>query len=161
VLVHFIFWADGLPAKEILLSLLCHGVYATMLHKFPHFDPASPPFIGSCIAVIWEHYQWFDYFAHYHYDILEVAGFFLLIVWMTPFGLAVSLSAGENVLPGGSHKLAAYAPTSTATSAATGGAAYSGSGRSAKSVNVFKYLYDSVVDAKNRLFGVDISKRRV
>jgi Transmembrane adaptor Erv26 len=156
MLVHLIFWADGLPTKEIGLSLLCHIVYATMLRDFPHFDPASLPFIGSCLAVIWEHYQWFDYFAHNHYDMLEVGGFFLLIVWMTPFGLAVSLSAGENVLPGGSHTLAAYAPTSTATSAGV----YYGSS-SEKSVNVFKHLYDRVVDAKNRLFGIDISKRRV
>jgi hypothetical protein len=67
--------------------------------------------------VILNHYLWFNHFSHlsssatnpygYPYSdegssnptFSEIASFFGLCVWLTPFALFVSLSAGENVLP--------------------------------------------------------------
>lgn len=72
--------ADSLPA----LVLLNHWLW------FRHFSapPSSPP----------RHY---NYYAPNESipSFSEVAAFFGLQVWLVPFALFVSLSAGENVLP--------------------------------------------------------------
>ncbi|KAG5986290.1 hypothetical protein E4U43_005578, partial [Claviceps pusilla] len=64
--------------------------------------------------VLVDHYVWFRYFSDFqsrayqrssYYDQVEVpsfsmiASFFGLCVWLVPFALFVSLSAGDNVLP--------------------------------------------------------------
>lgn len=65
--------------------------------------------------VILNHYLWFRHFSatpphhsssHYPYSrdpsiptFTEIASYFGLCVWLVPFALFVSLSAGENVLP--------------------------------------------------------------
>ncbi|TQS31346.1 hypothetical protein Golomagni_08378 [Golovinomyces magnicellulatus] len=71
-------------------------------------------FLLSCILVLADHYVWFRYFsdaqaAAYHqtnyYEPVDVptftmiASYFGLCVWLVPFALFVSLSAGDNVLP--------------------------------------------------------------
>jgi hypothetical protein len=67
----------------------------------------------NLVLVILDHYVWFRHFSDYqtraysriYYDNLvvpsftQVASFFGLCVWLVPFSLFVSLSAGDNVLP--------------------------------------------------------------
>ena len=66
------------------------------------------------VLVILDHYVWFRHFSSYqsraysrsaYYEATDVpsftmvASFFGLMVWLVPFSLFVSLSAGDNVLP--------------------------------------------------------------
>ncbi len=102
------------------------------------------------VLVIANHYLWFRHFSapstsansysNYPYDrpdiptFTEIASYFGLCVWLVPFALFVSLSAGENVLPsmgseyatgdGSSYITPGAAPSGfgSATSAAVGGA---------------------------------------
>ncbi|KGQ03202.1 Protein SVP26 [Beauveria bassiana D1-5] len=90
-----------------ILSCGTKCVYSSVLRVASCANP--PP-----VLVLVDHYVWFRHFsdtqaASYHrasyYDDVEVpsftmiASYFGLCVWLVPFALFVSLSAGDNVLP--------------------------------------------------------------
>ncbi|KAM3512544.1 hypothetical protein MY11210_003807 [Beauveria gryllotalpidicola] len=105
---------DGFPFWATLLGVASHVVYLGNMRRFPFVKLSDPLFILSCVLVLVDHYVWFRHFsdtqaASYHrasyYDDVEVpsftmiASYFGLCVWLVPFALFVSLSAGDNVLP--------------------------------------------------------------
>ncbi|CAG8950393.1 hypothetical protein HYFRA_00006886 [Hymenoscyphus fraxineus] len=103
---------DGFPFKLSLLSIVSHIVYLGNMRKFPIVKLSDPLFLASCGLVLLNHYVWFSHFSNPHlatprsrYDIVnmptftEIASYFGLCVWLVPFALFVSLSAGDNVLP--------------------------------------------------------------
>lgn len=111
---------DRFPIWLSLLSIASHLVYASNLRRFPIVKLTDPLFILSCILVLLNHWLWFRHFSNppppsrraennwrqpyqVNYDEMpsfsEVASYFGLCVWLVPFALFVSLSAGENVLP--------------------------------------------------------------
>ncbi|KAL8807526.1 MAG: hypothetical protein Q9182_000691 [Xanthomendoza sp. 2 TL-2023] len=108
---------DRFPITLSLLSIGSHAVYAGNLRHFPIVKLTDPVFLSSCVLVILNHFLWFRHFSappaasssrnpglgRYDYaDIptfTEIASFFGICVWLTPFALFVSLSAGENILP--------------------------------------------------------------
>lgn len=107
---------DRFPMMQSFLSIGSHVVYLQNLRRFPVVKLTDPIFLASCGLVIVNHYVWFRYFSqgpnptidYYHntrYDpsdlpsFTEIAAFFGLQVWLVPFSLFVSLSAGEYVLP--------------------------------------------------------------
>ncbi|KAM3429863.1 hypothetical protein MY4824_008006 [Beauveria thailandica] len=105
---------DGFPFWATLLGVVSHVVYLGNMRRFPFVKLSDPLFILSCVLVLVDHYVWFRHFsdtqaASYHrasyYDDVEVpsftmiASYFGLCVWLVPFALFVSLSAGDNVLP--------------------------------------------------------------
>ncbi|KAF1929507.1 DUF396-domain-containing protein [Didymella exigua CBS 183.55] len=106
---------DGFPVSLSALSIVSHVVYAQNLRRFPIVKLTDPLFLLSCCLVIANHYLWFRHFSapspsannysNYPYDrpdvptFTEIASYFGLCVWLVPFALFVSLSAGENVLP--------------------------------------------------------------
>lgn len=114
---------DRFPLWLSLLSVGSHGVYMQNLRRFPIVKLTSPVFLLSCALVALNHYLWFRHFSeprrrrsgagkHAYYNdpysgvggddvpsFTEIASFFGLQVWLVPFALFVSLSAGENVLP--------------------------------------------------------------
>ncbi|KAF2134311.1 DUF396-domain-containing protein [Dothidotthia symphoricarpi CBS 119687] len=106
---------DKFPIGLSALSIVSHGVYAQNLRRFPIVKLTDPLFLLSCGLVIANHYLWFRHFsapppasayAAYPYSraanipsFTEIASYFGLCVWLVPFALFVSLSAGENVLP--------------------------------------------------------------
>ena len=110
---------DRFPFSLSLLSVLSHLVYASNLRRFPIVKLSDPLFILSCVLVGLNHWLWFRHFSKplapppatsawrqpYHHSVddvpsfTEVASYFGLCVWLVPFALFVSLSAGENVLP--------------------------------------------------------------
>ncbi|KAJ6092906.1 hypothetical protein N7486_008195 [Penicillium sp. IBT 16267x] len=153
---------DRFPIWLSLLSILSHLVYASNLRRFPIVKLSDPLFILSCILVLLNHWLWFRHFSkppspsrradnnlrqpyQVNYDDMpsfsEVASYFGLCVWLVPFALFVSLSAGENVLP------------SMGSEYATGDRAASGLGHSrgtsdgkSKNKGMAKALVDSVRD---------------
>ncbi|KAF2810380.1 DUF396-domain-containing protein [Mytilinidion resinicola] len=105
---------DRFPFFLSALSIVSHGVYAQNLRRFPIVKLSDPLFLVSCALVIINHYLWFLHFSSppsrpppsypYGRDIsapsfTEIASYFGLCVWLVPFALFVSLSAGENILP--------------------------------------------------------------
>lgn len=104
---------DRFPLWITATSIASHVVYLQNLRRFPIVKLTDPVFLASCALVLLNHYLWFRHFSlppqhtgrYNYYDqqnvptFTEVASFFGLNVWMVPFALFVSLSAGENVLP--------------------------------------------------------------
>ncbi|KAJ5224147.1 hypothetical protein N7468_008689 [Penicillium chermesinum] len=116
----FLVVVDGFPVLLSLLSIVSHLVYASNLRRFPIVKLSDPLFLLSCVLVLLNHWLWFQHFSsppapsqraennwrqpyHINYEDMpsfsEVASYFGLCVWLVPFALFVSLSAGENVLP--------------------------------------------------------------
>ncbi|KAK5110860.1 hypothetical protein LTR62_005571 [Meristemomyces frigidus] len=107
---------DRFPLYLSALSIGSHILYLQNLRHFPIVKLTDPVFLLSCVAVLGNHYFWFRHFSappaatggneRFNYyaqqdapTFTEIASFFGLCVWLVPFALFVSLSAGENVLP--------------------------------------------------------------
>lgn len=112
---------DSFPWHLTLLGVASHLVYSSNLRHFPIVKLTDPLFILSCVLVLINHWLWFRWFSSptvfhpsgltrgrdryntgYNYDqptFTEIASYFGICVWLVPFALFVSLSAGENVLP--------------------------------------------------------------
>ncbi|OOF96950.1 hypothetical protein ASPCADRAFT_165217 [Aspergillus carbonarius ITEM 5010] len=110
---------DRFPFSLSALSIGSHIVYASNLRRFPIVKLSDPLFVLSCVLVGLNHWLWFRYFSGplpssrsatswrqpYQVNIedmptfTEVASYFGLCVWLVPFALFVSLSAGDNILP--------------------------------------------------------------
>jgi len=104
---------DKLPLSLSALSIASHILYHQNLRRFPWVKLTDPIFLVSCVLVLINHYAWYRHFStpptpptrYNFYDqpsvpsFTEIASFFGLQVWLVPFALFVSLSAGENVLP--------------------------------------------------------------
>ena len=136
-----LFLVDRLPFSLSLLTIFSHTVYASNLRRFPIVKLSDPLFVLSCILVGLNHWLWFRYFSsptpartasssssnwrqpYSQYQVgsvedmptfTEVASYFGLCVWLVPFALFVSLSAGENVLPSMGSEYATGEHVSTA-----------------------------------------------
>ncbi|KAH7312547.1 DUF396 domain protein [Stachybotrys elegans] len=109
-----LFLFDGFPFWPTVLGIVAHLVYLGNMRRFPFVKLSDPLFLASCVLVLCDHYAWFRHFSAaqsqaYHrstyYEQADVpsftmiASYFGLCVWMVPFALFVSLSAGDNVLP--------------------------------------------------------------
>ncbi|KAG5983108.1 hypothetical protein E4U55_000752 [Claviceps digitariae] len=115
IAVHLILWlVDGFPLGATFLGIFAHVVYLGNMRRFPLVKLSDPLFLLSCVLVLVDHYMWFRFFSDSqtrayqrssYYDQVDVpsfsmiASFFGLCVWLVPFALFVSLSAGDNVLP--------------------------------------------------------------
>ncbi|CCH40870.1 putative membrane protein [Wickerhamomyces ciferrii] len=115
--IYVLLWLfDGFPFWLTLFSIVTYVIYLQNLKHFPLIQLKSPVFIASCILVVVNHYLWFQHFSNpkipapqYRLDpnykapriasFSEVASFFGICIWFIPFGLFVSLSASDNILP--------------------------------------------------------------
>lgn len=121
VVAQILLWlVDGFPFTLTALGIASHAVYASNLRHFPIVKLGDPLFLLSCALVIINHWVWFRHFSEPNVfdnrmrggmsrdrysagtkqpSFTEIASYFGLCVWLVPFALFVSLSAGENVLP--------------------------------------------------------------
>ncbi|KAJ5443867.1 uncharacterized protein N7458_007739 [Penicillium daleae] len=153
---------DRFPISLSILSILSHLVYASNLRRFPIVKLTDPLFILSCVLVLLNHWLWFRHFSKpfpasrrnegnwrqpYQIDyeampsFSEVASYFGLCVWLVPFALFVSLSAGDNVLPSMGSEYA----TGEHTSSGLGHSRGPSDGK-AKNKGMAKALVDNVRD---------------
>ncbi|GMI21469.1 hypothetical protein TrCOL_g3131 [Triparma columacea] len=100
-LVHFLLLFSGVPFLPLFTSTLCNLVYLTLLPSFPYVEPLSLPSVSSLLAVLGTHYTWFSYFHNTYTPILQVTGFFLVMIWGVPLMFFVSLSLPSDGLPVG------------------------------------------------------------
>ncbi|KAK2768814.1 erv26 super protein [Arachnomyces sp. PD_36] len=147
LLQSLLYLLDSFPLSLSLLGIASHLVYASNLRRFPVVKLSDPLFILSCGLVLVNHWLWFRHFSAPVVppqrggrgigrgnmggggggeDIptfTEIASYFGLCVWLVPFALFVSLSAGENVLPSmgseyatGEHTAGPYGASSASVS---------------------------------------------
>ncbi|KJZ80106.1 hypothetical protein HIM_00820 [Hirsutella minnesotensis 3608] len=105
---------DGFPFWSTLVGIVAHVVYLGNMRRFPFVKLSDPLFLLACVLVLSDHYLWFRHFSHTqmrahqrssYYEQADmpsftmIASYFGLCVWLVPFALFVSLSAGDNVLP--------------------------------------------------------------
>jgi hypothetical protein len=143
VILHLILWIDGLPTLEVMLGLFSHGCYYLMLQSYPllklNSHEAPLALFSFCIS----HYFWFIYFTdpmNYNLpgrDVLHLCGFFVMLVWVVPFGLFISLSISDNVLPSGNGNMGSTDHLSRMNDPAAAGSSKGGKGS-----NAFKTVYD-------------------
>ena len=129
LVLHLVLWFDGMPWFESLVGIGCNVCYASMFSTFPFVEILSARSIASALAFLLAHYVWFSYFLENGADIMHVVGFFVVMVWLVPGGLFVSLSINDNVLPG-----------------VTGSAKAAATGEKGKGANLFKSIFDFVQD---------------
>ena len=133
---------DGL--LPVSVGLFTHGAYFLVMNTFPFFDLVSVPSVLSTVGIVVSHVTWFRFFvnmdhhmaAYESYDVLQVFGFFCIMVWLVPVGLMVSLTVNENVLPG-------IRPVNHA------GTGLGGSGSGGKKHTIFMSLVDVASNAIN------------
>ena len=104
--------------------------------KFPFVNIKSYEAPLAAIMFIVSHYFWFRYFMSDddnipNRDLLHIIGFLSIMVWAIPFGLFVSLTINDNVLPG----MSGLGPKGAMGQQAPAGGGDKGS-------NLFKYVYD-------------------
>jgi uncharacterized membrane protein YgcG len=104
---HLLFALIGVSYLPLLIGAATHAAYFAMLSNYPFVDVVSIPSILSAVGLLASHWVWFRFFmeghhlSYYeHYDMLQVFGLFVIMVWAAPCGLMVSLTVNENVLPG-------------------------------------------------------------
>lgn len=142
---------DGFPLFLTVLGVISHGVYLSNLRHFPVVKLSDPLFLGSCVLVVLNHWFWFRHFSApphlrsypyrgdnsgsgWRYDrysnpyadqptFTEIASYFGICVWLVPFALFVSLSAGENVLPSMGSEYATGQREGVGAGASAGGTA--------------------------------------
>ena len=109
---------DGFPTWLTLFAILLNILYLRDLKKFPYLNLDDYEFLLSLVLTLLNHYLWFRYFNNINKTVpsieermrsdyspphipsfSEISSFFALCVWLIPFALFVSLSAGENILP--------------------------------------------------------------
>ena len=113
LIIHFLLILSGLSIVPLLIGMATHGAYFSMLQTFPFVDLISIQSGLSLLGLLASHWFWFkffidvehdhhhrDYDGKYQHDMLQVFGFFVVMVWSIPCGLMVSLTVNENVLPG-------------------------------------------------------------
>ncbi|KAI9724442.1 MAG: hypothetical protein M1812_000510 [Candelaria pacifica] len=166
---------DRFPISLSLLSIFSHVVYAGNLRRFPIVKLSDPLFILSCILVLLNHYLWFQHFSlppslpptsrtnrYVTPDLptfTEIASYFGLCVWLVPFALFVSLSAGENVLPSMGSEYA----TGDGVGARAAGGGDRGDGKGKKRQGMAKAVVDGVrewVGETGQLMGLWKGERR-
>ncbi|XP_064383014.1 protein TEX261-like [Halichondria panicea] len=90
---------DGFPWGLVVVGLLTHLLYGSLLTTFPVISLLSPGFVGGTLLLIVAHILAFQYFADHWHIFQEVLAFFFLCLWMVPFSFFISLSANDMVLP--------------------------------------------------------------
>ncbi|KAG4305672.1 hypothetical protein PORY_001228 [Pneumocystis oryctolagi] len=118
IFLHFVLLIfDKLSFFFIIFSVLSHILYLLNLRSFPCISVSSLLFRVSVVFTVLNHMFWIWNFKSYftsfladsflylkgksqqEYTFAQIASFFGICVWLTPFSLFVSLPAGDNVLP--------------------------------------------------------------
>jgi len=75
-------------------------MYNTLLKRFPFIEVTSMEFMGSVGMLVLSHVVWMRQLKEAYHSVEYLLGFFLMVVWLVPFGFFISLAANESTLPG-------------------------------------------------------------
>lgn len=88
----------SIPLQLTVIGLMAHASYFAVQQKFPAIE-LDGTFVLACSLVVFHNYLTFQHFANVWHTFDDVLGYFTVCVWLVPFGLFVSLSVNDNVLP--------------------------------------------------------------
>ena len=74
--------------------------YLSLTSTFPLFDVLDVRFLAAVGLAVLEHFLWFHHFTMVWYPFDEILAYFVLLVWLVPFFLFISLSTSQLSLPG-------------------------------------------------------------
>jgi len=89
---------EDISTFQAFIGLCAHLLYLALLPQFPFVNIRSPIAIASAIAAILNHFSWFFHVLlseTYLYTYFEIAGIFVICVWLCPLSFVVSLSSTE------------------------------------------------------------------
>ena len=110
---------DRQPVSCVLVGAAAHAAYTRLLPRFPYVQLGSVDFAVAVAGLVASHVLWLRHFWHDTYASAEyVAGFFVVCVWLVPFGFFISIAAGDTTLPGLSGGAPPYAAAAMARDAA-------------------------------------------
>eukprot|EP00038_Savillea_parva_P013649 m.211939 g.211939 ORF g.211939 m.211939 type:complete len:205 (-) comp25783_c0_seq1:112-726(-) len=109
---------EPIPLWVTAVAVGAHLAYRQTMASFPELD-AGPSFYGSCVLLLLHNIAAFQTFAETWFPYDEFLAYFVICVWLVPFGLFISLSVNDNVLPthGGSSIPAASHVSSSSSQA--------------------------------------------
>eukprot|EP01098_Paradermamoeba_levis_P012900 TRINITY_DN5749_c0_g1_i2.p1 TRINITY_DN5749_c0_g1~~TRINITY_DN5749_c0_g1_i2.p1 ORF type:complete len:204 (-),score=42.35 TRINITY_DN5749_c0_g1_i2:20-631(-) len=100
ILIHILLMIfENFPISYLSFGIFAQLVYSFMLKDFPMIDLLSWRFLLSCATSIINHGIWFRHFTTEHYPFDQVLSFFVICVWLVPFGFFISISTNEYSLP--------------------------------------------------------------
>lgn len=100
LVVHVLFMLlEDLPLLPLAVGTAAHCSYLWLLQSFPFVRFTSPAFLCSFALLAASHYFWISHFASHYHEMTHVLCFFVLNVWIIPFGFFISLSVNESTLP--------------------------------------------------------------
>ncbi|KXZ51097.1 hypothetical protein GPECTOR_14g8 [Gonium pectorale] len=92
---------EGVDAATMLPTLAAPlGYWRVVERRFPFLSATDPLLALSAGTTVWAHIMWTRYHMSTFHHISCVLGFFLVVVWLVPIQILISLAANENVLPG-------------------------------------------------------------
>ncbi|KAG2437210.1 hypothetical protein HXX76_005873 [Chlamydomonas incerta] len=116
---------EGVDLWTMLPTIAAPLGYWRVVHRtFPFIAPSDPVLLLSAGMTLWAHGMWMKYHMTTFHHISVVLGFFLIVVWLIPFMILISLAANDNVLPGAASGMPTgfYQAGSGSASGAEGGA---------------------------------------
>ena len=90
---------SGLPFFKCAFGIACQGMMLMMQPDFPAIEFTSPVFLVSLGASLLNHFLWFAYFIQEDHWMLEIAAFYVLMIWVIPLAYLVSLVSPDSFLP--------------------------------------------------------------
>ncbi|CAL8076562.1 unnamed protein product [Calicophoron daubneyi] len=99
VLHILLIFTDDTSYLTVIVGLVAHLFYASLLKNFPAFHFTSFQFIGSFAMFIIHHFVAFRMFHTVFYPFTEMLAYFTFMLWAVPFMYLISLSANDWVLP--------------------------------------------------------------
>lgn len=92
---------DRGPWLPLLVGAAAHASYLQLLPCFPFIPLPSPAGFLSFGLLLSSQGLWLRHFWPSPYSAARILGFCLVVVWLVPLTVLLSLSANESVLPGG------------------------------------------------------------
>ncbi|PNW87437.1 hypothetical protein CHLRE_02g145550v5 [Chlamydomonas reinhardtii] len=117
---------EGVDVWTMVPTIAAPLGYWRVVHRtYPFISPSDPVLLLSAGMTLWAHGMWMKYHMSTFHHISVVLGFFLVVVWLVPFMILISLAANDNVLPG----VASGMPTALYQSSGSGSGGEGGAGR--------------------------------
>ena len=92
--LHVAIWIfDGFPFFRLAFSLFAIVWHYRLLENFPRIEMI--PAIISGALLLFNHFFWFEFFLRRQFLMLEIAMFYIVMVWMVPVGILICFSASE------------------------------------------------------------------
>lgn len=101
LILQVVLWIDGLPWYQSVIGIVSHMLYASSLQRFPFVQLYSIQTMLSVSAFFVNNIVWLQFFIETGtYQMLQILGFFVVLVWAVPCALFISVSLNDSSLPG-------------------------------------------------------------